>query len=206
MGPRELVDAARFRLTLEGPSPRIAPGMRNETGLDANQIYYLRTVLGVESIVFPRNIEPVTVPVQQEASAREVRRLGTKEKARIVALLPTPGKELPLSDETKTLVEKMILAMKLKADEVYFAVWPAEEEALSEEVKRELGSGGERTPVLLFGAFGWKAVSDRELSPGDIVELGERRVFVTFSPGELLRTPTQKRLAWVHLQNLMKEL
>lgn len=180
--------------------------MKNETSLDANQLYYLRTVLGIESVLFPRNFDPSSVAAAAMPNQEVVRWSRPTNGARLVALLPTPSKEFPLSDEAQTLVEKMILAMKIRLDEVYLAQWPFENEVLAEEVKRELLENGDQQPILIFGAFGWKALSGQELSPGDTTEFSGRRVFTTFSPGELLQTPSQKRLAWVHLQNLMKEL
>jgi len=180
--------------------------MKNETRLDANQLYYLRTVLGIDSVVFPENFDPSSLPVSGPMAVGEVRWAGPAEGARLLALLPTPSQEFPLSEEARALLEKMILAMKLQLDEVRFASWPYEVETLAEEVVQALAVGGERQPVLLFGAFGWKSLTGQELSPGDIAEFNGRRVFATFSPGELLQNPSQKRLAWVHLQKLMKEL
>ncbi len=176
-----------------------------------NIIHYCKTVLGIDRIVVPP-LAGATSGLgeggQEGGLGLEIR--GGLNSARLVALVPLFRDEFPLRGEAEALLEKMLRAMKLAPSEVILATWQFSGElTIPDEIAQLAAAAGSR-PILVFG--GAKAAA--RLSQGDTPEhslgqwsvWGESRLLTTFSPRELLSSPDQKRLAWVHLQAVMKHL
>ena len=171
--------------------------------LDANQIHYLRTVLGVDSIIWPRSFQ--RGPENQASHlSGEVAWIGGESRARLVALFPLETGDTLTSDQ-ELLVEKMIRAMKVSIDDVRRGFWPVgladATAAIASELERHANQ-----PVIVFGTGSGLSFDGRSLGIGESALLGSRRVHVTYSPRDLIDSPERKRLAWVHLQAVMKEL
>lgn len=181
--------------------------MANESCLDENQVYYLRTVLGIENVLWPETLEPSLAgrASANEGVAMTVKWRGPEEAPVLTALFPVSQSELPLSAEAEVLIEKMIRAMKLDPAQVRMAIWPGDEASLSEEVKDRIVANGSE-PVVLFGVKGAFALSGSAAKPGDVMTVAGHRLYPTFSLCELIEKAEYKRQTWVHLQIVMKEL
>lgn len=169
------------------------------TALDQAQFDYLKNVLGLDRVLVP---ELPPLPVKEKT----VEMRGFLGPARVLALVPLAASEFPLRGEAESLLEKMLLAMKLQKNEVLIATWISGPDFAIEEEVAQLAHAAAGRPILIFGG---QAAADRLIESrklGDWGVWGEARVLATFSPAELLASPEQKRLAWVHLQAVMKHL
>lgn len=168
--------------------------------LEQAQIDYLKNVLGLDRVLVPK------ASLRSAVVEKTVEVRGAVGPARLFALVPLPAAEFPLRGETEALLEKMLLAMKLQKTEVLIATWIAGEDfAIEEEVAQLARTAGGR-PILVFGG---QAAAERLIEARKLGEWGAwagARVLATFSPRELLDSPEHKRLAWVHLQIVMKHL
>lgn len=165
--------------------------MSHDFCLNENQVYYLKTVLGVESVLWPSTMSSV-----HDKEATKIDWRGPQE-ASLTALFPVSRAEFPPSAEAESLIEKMVRAMKLDLAKVRFAVWPMDLDF--EKIKTELEQEGTE-PVVLFGAKVF------DLASGDVISLGGHRMFATHSLSELMSQTECKRKTWNHLQAVMKEL
>lgn len=167
--------------------------------LDPAQIDYLQDVLGLDRVLVP-SLPPATF----EEKKVDVR--GALSGARLLALVPLAPADFPLRGEAESLLEKMLAAMKLKKAETLIATWITGPDFAIEEEISQLVHAAHGWPILVFGGqiAAERLVESQKL--GEWGVWGETRVLATYSPSELLASPEQKRLAWVHLQTVMKSL
>jgi len=167
------------------------------TGLDQTQLDYLKNVLGLDRVLVPELAPP---PVKEKT----VELRGVLGGARLLALVPLAASEFPLRGEAEALLEKMLLAMKLKKNEVLVATWITGSDFAIEEEIAQLAHAADDRPILVFGG---QRAAERLIESQTLGEWGawgSTRVLATYSPTELLASPERKRLAWVHLQAVMK--
>lgn len=179
-------------------------------GLDSAQIDYVGKVLGLRRILLPAEISTLS-SLREPLPEKFVETRGGEAQARMIALLPLSRAHFPLHGPAEALLQKMFTAMKLGDVEVMMFSWIATEENPFPEVVREPlmnfleenPTASRRTPIVLFG--------DPRLLPdlpggdlGRFYEWNGGQILVTYSPQTLLDSPDFKRMAWVHLQTVMK--
>lgn len=173
-------------------------------GFDKHQIDYMEKVLGITHVVLPAMAasQPPALPARVEPAPA----LPMEEHARMIALVPLEAAEFPLRGEAAELIEKMIRAMKLDPGDVVMAAWKYDPGVgLPDEIAEMVSRAGHR-PVLVFGLAETERFAGRRVGGGEWFDLHGARSLSTFSPRELLASPDRKRLAWVHLQVVMREL
>lgn len=194
-------EAAHFQLTVI--AVLIIVGTMN---LDRAQLDYCRAVLGLERVLVPRATLVAQYQGQDSCVEKTVEIRGALTGARVLALVPLEKRDFPLHGEADQLLEKMLLAMKLKPNEVAMATWQADANlAVPEEIAQLANSAGTR-PIVVFGGQASAQSIAETTALGEWGVWGDSRILATYSPRELLQSPDQKRLAWVHLQAVMKHL
>jgi hypothetical protein len=184
--------------------------------LDQDQIHYLKSVLGLDRVLLPLlTAEDATASplAPQFPEPRQVSR-GDLQSARMIALLPLAPEDFPLRGEADTLVDKMVRAMKIDPAEVYFFQFECSEGASEaphlQQTLSQIATASRATPTVLFGADCAREVlglASNSIGSGAWCAWGQGgRVMATFSPRELIQTPDKKRVTWIHLQAVMKEL
>jgi hypothetical protein len=174
--------------------------VNQQAGLDVDQIFYLKTVLGIDGVLLP--------PMSPDAPPIPVAHVeGVLASARLLVLLPLKPEEFPLRGAMHELVEKMIRAMKLERTDVALLTWVHKPDVpVPHDIRETLASAGVR-PVLIFGLEEAQLLaSHAPVKGGAWFDLGGARTISTFAPRDLLDSPERKRLAWVHLQLVMQVL
>jgi hypothetical protein len=174
-----------------------------DSSVDTAQFDYLTQVLGLDRVLVP------PLPAL-EIEEKSVEIHGTLGGARLLALVPLTATEFPLRGEAAALLERMLQAMKLHKHEVLIASWVAfgitgEDFAVEDEIARLVHAAGGRSALV----FGGAAAAARLIESRQLGEWGVwsgARILATFPLRELLQSPEQKRMAWVHLQTVMKHL
>lgn len=127
----------------------------------------------------------------------------------------------PFSDDSGALLNKMILAMKLKPEEVYLTnifkcrppqnqrFEPAYFDACEKHLRFQF-SQVKASMIIAMGDAAARALARSE-SPLPVLrrqtfEWQERKVICTWHPRDLLESPTKKKEAWDDLQRAMREL
>lgn len=169
------------------------------SGLSEEQIQYLRDVLGVDSVVLGRQA-PGAVAAAPPPAPSEMRVKGDPARARLL-VFAAGEREFVLSGEAGELAAKMIQAMKLAADDVAIVEWTS---SVPDDV-RDLWSTWSGL-ALSFGELAAAQLTSCETVSGSWVEDGSRKLMVTDSPARLLRETERKKVAWAHLQQVMKAL
>ena len=185
--------------------------------MNQDQIFYMQEVLGISSVVVPVGdgafgTDAILQVQSPPVIAARVR--GTLANARLIAVWERavgPG-----SGEAEILVEKMVTAMKVQSTQVLWIDWdpsegavlPAEIFALLNESALAKSAVGQSRPVLVFGEHTARNLlpSLTNSSLGRWFIENENRYMVTLSPEELLESTEKKRIAWAHLQTVMKEI
>lgn len=127
----------------------------------------------------------------------------------------------PFTDEAGELLHKMIVAMKVKPEEVYltniFKCRPPQGQVVDQDLFRLCEEHIEAqfrllpaTIIVTLGEHSSKALARSE-SPlpvlrGQKFEWNSRKVFCTHHPRDLLASPAKKKEAWGDLQAVMREL
>jgi hypothetical protein len=171
-----------------------------------NIVNYCRTVLGLERIVLPALTRAALAQDESLAETQGLEIRGSLHGARLVALVPLHAEEFPLRGEAEALLEKMLQAMKLARSQVVLASWQYGEELTIPDEIAQLAAGAGTRPILVFGGLTAAKRMNQGEALGQWGVWSESRILTTFSPRELLRSPGQKHLAWVHLQAVMKHL
>ena len=180
----------------------------------------MQDVLGLSSLVMPTvtyvaTPYPASHPAVSETAPHmpsllpratlPVRVRGSLAAARLIAVWQrTSG-----LGEAEILAEKMVSAMKVPPAQVLWVDWEAAAPGeLAPEVLQLLRDAGER-PILVFGApTAVKILPELAGRPLPKI-LGnwiQSRYLVTLSPEELLDSAEKKKIAWAHLQLVMKNL
>lgn len=178
----------------------------NSPQLTEAQLDYIRNVLGLDALVTPHaesilidhasQAEPVVQP-----SLSEVRAQGPKN-AKLVVVSGTRDSFFPFEGEEGALADKMIQAMKLNLNEVRRLEWCKGE--APEEVLKEV----EASPlVLVFGEAAFSLLARGKVArAGEWTSVSSARVLVTYDPKLLMQEPERKKIAWAHLQTMMREM
>lgn len=135
--------------------------------------------------------------------------------------LEDDGNGLPFSDPAGALLDKMVVAMKLKPESVYltniFKCRPPGDQLPDQELYRHcevhlrqqfqhLGA----TTIVAMGEMAAKALANSEaplrVLRGQEFSWEGRRVFCTHHPRDLLTSPAKKKEAWDDLQRVMRAL
>ncbi|MES2964284.1 MAG: hypothetical protein V4760_10365 [Bdellovibrionota bacterium] len=174
------------------------------SGLSPSQLQYLKDVLGVDGVILGTATlaaaEAVSVQLPAAAAVSESRIIGNPSVARLL-VFAAGERAFVLEGEAGDLASKMIQAMKLKPNDVAVVEWTGE---TPDDVRdiwtawRGLAlSFGERTALLL---------TNEKSESGAWIETDGRKLMVTDSPVRLLAEPARKKIAWAHLQLVMKAL
>ncbi len=184
--------------------------------LDQDQIHYLKSVLGLDRVLLPliSGEEGYDLPLTPQLPEPRQTSRGELQSARMIALLPLAPEDFPLRGEADTLVDKMIRAMKIDPAHVYYFQFEcsdgASEAPQLQQMLSQIAATSRSTPTVLFGAECAREVlglAAESLGSGAWCAWGQGgRVMATFSPRELIQTPDKKRVTWIHLQAVMKEL
>ena len=95
----------------------------------------------------------------------------------------------------------MIQAMKLANKDVVIMEWTAE---LPDDVRDAWTAW--KGVALSFGEHAAAQLTGSPSTSGAWIDSGARRMMVTDSPKRLLTEPDRKKIAWAHLQVVMKAL
>jgi hypothetical protein len=171
------------------------------SGLSDDQIRYLRDVLGIESVILGEGAAAVAQqPTPPPAPISESRLKGHLKSARL--LVVSAGEHrFALEGEAGELANKMIQAMKLKPDDVAVLEWTS---AVPEDV-RDAWNDWDGI-ALSFGELAAAQLTGSPSLSGSWLDAGSRRIMVTDAPSRLLAEPERKKIAWAHLQQVMKAL
>lgn len=182
--------------------------MAETAKLSEDQIHYLRTVLGVDSVVLP-GIDPAaksefitSAPVLEDGS--QWRSSGDENAAKILCLVSSETTAFPLDGDSGELTRKMIDAMKLLPSEVYILEWTHAHTPAPKEIMQTLLRTAK--PALIFGAGTARSVIGHFPKIGEWSSFEGVRFVATESPLDLLARPELKRVAWAHMQAFMKGL
>ena len=190
--------------------------------MDSDQLYYLETVLGLKNVVMPavafadvttaQQLSDVSVPAEV-ATPLDVQMSGDFASARLIIVWGRKnspaghtGPMTPLDDSATELTDKMLAAMKVPGGKVAKLEWTLAntDRTLPIEVLEVLELAGQ-TPVLIFGRNTALALlPTHEIQLGQWIQSGTNRYMTTYSPEELLESNDKKRMAWAHLQLVMK--
>ncbi len=195
--------------------------------LDADQIHYLKTVLGIESALLPRVLEvPATEilgPLPPEAPSApdtgafeaafeegvvgisEFRTSGDQNAAKVLLLIASESSSFPLEGEQGELARKMIAAMKYPSSHLFIIEWTHARLGNAPQGVRDLLEIDPK-PMLIFGTTTASSLVGHVPSFGQWTSWEGTRLVVTEHPKELLLEPDKKRLAWAHMQTFMKGL
>lgn len=177
--------------------------------MNQDQIFYMQEVLGISNVIVPcgggvTGAEAVLQVQAPPVLAARVR--GVLSNAKLIAVWERAGGAS--RGEAEILVEKMVSAMKVQSTQVLWIDWdPSEGAVLPAEIfalLAESAASGAR-PVLVFGEHTAQSLLTNA-SLGRWIEEKGNRYMVTLSPEELLESTEKKRIAWAHLQTVMKEL
>lgn len=171
--------------------------------LSEGQIKYLQEVLGIQDLVMPQDGRPALGHELNQAPNVQ----GEVSSARLIALFPLPPEHFPLKPEARDLAEKMIRAMKLESEQVFWFEHLISQ-SQSIEVLIEFLQGVGRRPVLVFHEDAIEASLGIKAEVGQwTVDRGSgTRILSTYSIQSLLDNPLLKKSAWAHLQKVMKEI
>ena len=199
------------------------------------EIIYLTEVLGITHIVKPeasytqrtpdRGEQPdITVPAQQpgekparqqlERAAEQVLIRGDLGASALVCLLSKEPHSLVanqaagatlLNSQEVTLAEKMMFAMKLSPDDVIWLEWAFAGERAPPPIRDVAHSAGFR-PLLCFGGDVAEALTGQSCQIGSWTDWDGLKLMTTYSLNTLLDQPDLKKVAWQHLQMVMKIL
>lgn len=169
------------------------------SGLSEEQITYLRDVLGLESLVLGAR-PAVRVEAPPPPPTSEFRIKGAIEKARLL-VVAAGEREYPLEGEAGDLATKMIQAMKLAPHDVAIVEWTS---TASDDV-REIWKSW-KGYALSFGERAANELTGQRTPSGSWFESGECQLMVTDTPARLIAEPARKKVAWAHLQSVMKLL
>lgn len=204
------------------------------TGLNADQIQYLRDVLGIEGLVVPPfeeagtsvargPLDPIEAPAQyapnsdsaltdetfnslfKETPQPEWRSSGDQNAAKLIVLIASDDSRFPLEGEAGELTRKMIQAMKYPSSYTYILEWTHARSGNAPEGLREL-LFTEPKPLLIFGANTGRSLASEVPAFGRWTTWEGHRLVLTEHPQDLLIEPDKKRVAWAHLQTFMKGL
>lgn len=171
--------------------------------LSEGQIKYLQEVLGIQNLMLPQDGRPVlTHELNQSPNVQ-----GEVSSARLIAIFPLSPEHFPLKPEARDLAEKMIRAMKIESDQVFWFEYLVSQSQSIESVAEILKDVGHR-PVLVFhedaiaASLGIKA----EVGQWTVDHASGARILFTYSIQSLLENPLLKKTAWAHLQKVMKEI
>jgi hypothetical protein len=168
----------------------------------AAQLSYMQNVLGVRSIIVPEQAAHVAlVPPLKPALA--VRTRGILQDARLIAIWARA--QSSGSGEAEILAEKMVSAMKVQPSQVFWIDWVQGEGELPTEIHNILATVGSR-PVLVFGEATAAPLIPLQVPTGRWTDYRGVRYMITLSPEALLESSEKKKIAWAHLQIIMKEL
>jgi hypothetical protein len=175
--------------------------------IDPDQLHYLQSVLGIGKVIMPAGSPMVESPPRPAAALETT---GDFESARLIVLWAHGARDPGEQAEAQALAEKMVTAMKVPGGIVFWMKWPAAC-AFPLELPELLSKSGGR-PVLVFGA---ETLDGLKVSPASAeqrfgrwleIEGSGAKALATHSPEELLTSADKKKLAWAHLQIVMKEL
>lgn len=175
------------------------------SGLSPEQLRYLNDVLGVRGLVLPEGGPSLALAFDSnEVPAPEVVARG--EGSRLVALFAKPKARWPFSTDERELADKMIQAMKVSPREVSILEWALESgEAARLEILHRLSKHPAKS-VLFFGSDTAAAMGLGAAAVGQWLDWEGRSALVTLSLEELLQYPERKKIAWVHLQMVMRSV
>lgn len=172
----------------------------------AAQLSYMENVLGIRSIVVPEQVAvqaahatlpPVVKPVLA------VRTRGLLQNARLIAIWAR--EQAGGTGEAEILAEKMVSAMKVQPSQVFWIDWVQGEGELPQEILEILANVGQR-PILVFGEATAAPIIPMQIPTGRWTDYRGGRYMITLSPEALLESSEKKKIAWAHLQIIMKEL
>lgn len=193
--------------------------------LDADQIQYLRDVLGIDSAILPRVLEipesDFAAPVGADSSTdpdlfesefasgirglSEFRTSGDQNAAKLIILIASEDSGFPLEGEQGELARKMIAAMKYPSSHVFIIEWTQAELGNAPQGVHDLLETDPK-PMLIFGTTTASSLVGHIPTFGNWTSWNGTRLVVTEHPRELLLEPDKKRLAWTHMQTFMKGL
>ncbi|RYZ95393.1 MAG: uracil-DNA glycosylase, partial [Proteobacteria bacterium] len=189
--------------------PAAAPTLSPSESLStyAEKIRYCQDCglhIGRQNLVFGRGESSATIAFVGDVPSLEDDRQG-----------------LPFSDAAGALLDKMVIAMKLKPESVYltniFKCRPPGNQKPDQDLFRLCESHLkaqfqhlQATTIVAMGDAAAKALANSE-SPlktlrGQEFSWEGRRVFVTHHPRDLLTSPAMKKEAWSDLQGVMRAL
>lgn len=173
--------------------------------LDEAQIVYFRDVLGIGSVLLP------TSPFI------ETRVTGDRTTASLICTLLSTRACWPLEGEVRELAHKMVQAMRLSIEDVFWVEWLTCQEAITSTGTQDVESVAAPVahaidaaikdvsiPVLCFGTDAGAVLAGTSVVPGQWVDWRGRRMLVTHALADLLARSELKKEAWIHLQELMK--
>lgn len=176
--------------------------MDNKFSREAS-IAYLKTVLGVEAFILP-------LVSESEAQVGDIGLDQPQER-----LLSTSGPdESPfvivveansVSNETSSLLERMVTAMKQNIDELLVVKLHSN---VTPEQAIPVLANHPRKAVLIFGAQAGELLSGGKKLPMAqwLAPLPEVPVLVTYGLEEIQAQPDLKKTVWQHLQMIMQNL
>ena len=169
--------------------------------IDSAQLHYLETVLGIQSVLVPEGAQPL--PTMNVSPQLKVRTRGRVEDARLIAVW---ARSPSASGEAEILAEKMVAAMKIASPNVYWIDWTDGQDAIGGELPAEVLSIVHRPgpPVLVFGESTAEKLIPIRVQTGRWIDYKGGRFMVTLSPEVLLDSAEKKKIAWAHLQTVMK--
>lgn len=170
------------------------------SGLSEEQLLYLRDVLGVESIVLSPQAATAQQPVAAPAPISEIRIKGDLKSAKLL-VVSRGERAFVLDGEAGDLAAKMIQAMKLASKDVVVMEWTSN---LPDDVRDAWSAW--KGVALSFGEQAAAQLTGSPSTSGSWIDSGARRIMVTDSPKRLLGEPDRKKIAWAHLQQVMKAL
>lgn len=174
------------------------------TKLSADQLHYLRDVLGIESVVLPFIDTAFEDSFGTSEVRSEWRSSGDENAAKVIVLVSSETASFPLDGESGELTRKMIDAMKLSAPDVFIFEWTHAHTPAPLEIMQSLLRTAK--PVLIFGAGTARSLIGHFPKVGEWSAWQGARFVVTESPLDLLSRPELKRVAWAHMQVFMKGL
>ena len=174
------------------------------TKLSADQIHYLRDVLGIESVVVPFVDTAFEDSFAPSDVLSEWRSSGDENAAKVIILVSSETAAFPLDGESGELTRKMIQAMKFAAPDVFILEWTHAHTPAPLEIMQSILRTSK--PVLIFGAGTARSLIGHFPKIGEWSAWQGVRFVATESPLDLLARPELKRVAWAHMQAFMKGL
>ena len=170
---------------------------------DSAQLAYMQDVLGLTSILVPEQVVAEGFQPAIVTPSLTVRTRGILSEARLIAVWARA--RAATSAEAEILAEKMVSAMKVQPGQVFWIDWEQGEGELPSEIFEVLGSSAP-LPILVFGESTAAKLIPLQVAAGRWTDYRGGRYMITLSPEALLESTEKKRIAWSHLQIVMKEL